>query len=104
MFSFAALVIHTYVVCCRDDKRADVLIRLFRTSPSDVIVNETSSYLDLAPLYGNSQQAQDKIRIRDGRGLLYPDTFAEDRMFLLPPAVLVILVLFNRNHNVFYLF
>jgi linoleate 10R-lipoxygenase len=65
-----------------------------------VSINETSSYADLAPLYGNNKETLDKIRLYDGRGLLYPDTFAEDRLLLLPPAVCVLLVLFNRNHNV----
>ncbi|KAF7982555.1 hypothetical protein HWV62_27534 [Athelia sp. TMB] len=83
MFAFAALVIHT----------------VFQTSHTDVAINETSSYVDLAPLYGDIQEDQDKIRVRDGRGLLYPDTFAEDRLMLLPPACCVILVCFNRNHN-----
>jgi linoleate 10R-lipoxygenase len=83
MFSFAALVIHS----------------VFRTSHYDVNINETSSYVDLSPLYGHNQAAQDKVRVRDGRGLLYPDVFAEDRLLLLPPAVCVILVLFSRNHN-----
>ncbi|KAI9064021.1 linoleate diol synthase [Trametes sanguinea] len=83
MFAFAALVIHT----------------VFRTSHKDVNINDTSSYIDLAPLYGHNQEAQDKIRVRDGRGLLQPDTFSEDRLLLLPPAVCVLLVLFNRNHN-----
>ncbi|OBZ73945.1 Linoleate 10R-lipoxygenase [Grifola frondosa] len=83
MFSFAALVIHT----------------VFRTSHQDVNINDTSSYIDLAPLYGHNQEAQDKIRVRDGRGLLSPDSFAEDRLLLLPPAVCVLLVLFSRNHN-----
>jgi hypothetical protein len=83
MFSFAALVIHS----------------VFRTSHYDVNINETSSYVDLAPLYGHNQQAQDKVRVRDGRGLLFPDVFAEDRLLLLPPAVCVLLVLFSRNHN-----
>ncbi|KAI0923759.1 hypothetical protein AcV5_009223 [Taiwanofungus camphoratus] len=83
MFSFAALVIHT----------------VFRTSHDNVNINETSSYVDLAPLYGNNRDMQNKIRVRDGRGLLHPDTFAEDRLLLLPPAVCVLLVLFNRNHN-----
>jgi hypothetical protein len=32
--------------------------------------------------------------------LLHPDVFSEDRLLLLPPAVCVLLVLFNRNHNV----
>ncbi|KAJ7898460.1 linoleate diol synthase [Mycena leptocephala] len=83
MFSFAALVIHT----------------VFRTSHANVNINETSSYVDLSPLYGHNKEAQDKIRMKDGRGLLYPDVFAEDRLLLLPPAVCVILVLFSRNHN-----
>ncbi|EIM86629.1 linoleate diol synthase [Stereum hirsutum FP-91666 SS1] len=83
MFAFAALVIHT----------------VFRTSHKDVNINETSSYCDLAPLYGHDQESGDKLRVRDGRGLLLPDTFAEDRLMLLPPAVCVLLVLFSRNHN-----
>ena len=40
------------------------------------------------------------IRIHDGRGMIHPDTFVEARLLLLPPAVCVLLVLFNRNHNV----
>ncbi|KAI0766618.1 linoleate diol synthase [Trametes elegans] len=84
MFSFAALVIHT----------------VFRTSHKDVTVNETSSYVDLSPLYGHNQEAQEKVRVPNtGRGLLKPDAFSEDRLMLLPPAVCVLLVLFNRNHN-----
>ncbi|KAF5383694.1 hypothetical protein D9615_003624 [Tricholomella constricta] len=83
MFSFAALVIHS----------------VFRTSHTDVNVNETSSYIDLSPLYGHNQEAQDRVRVRDGYGLLKPDVFAEDRLLLLPPAVCAILVLFSRNHN-----
>lgn len=83
MFSFAALVIHT----------------VFRTSHRNVDINETSSYVDLSPLYGHNQEAQDKVRVRDGRGLLLPDVFAEDRLLLLPPAVCALLVLFSRNHN-----
>jgi linoleate 10R-lipoxygenase len=65
-----------------------------------VTINETSSYVDLAPLYGNNKEALGKINVHDGRGLLHPDTFAEDRLLLLPPAVGTLLVLFNRNHNV----
>lgn len=41
-----------------------------------------------------------QLRIKDGRGCLHPDTFAEDRLLLLPPGSAAILVLFNRNHNV----
>ncbi|KAF5387399.1 hypothetical protein D9757_005780 [Collybiopsis confluens] len=71
MFSFAALVIHS----------------VFRTSHTDVNVNETSSYCDLAPLYGHNQETQDRVRDKEsGLGFLFPDVFAEDRLLLLPPA------------------
>lgn len=73
---------------------------VFRTSHRHVEINETSSYVDLSPLYGHNQQTQDTVRVRDGRGRLHPDAFAEDRLLLLPPAVCALLVLFNRNHNV----
>ncbi|KAF8916280.1 heme peroxidase [Mucidula mucida] len=83
MFGFAALVIHT----------------VFRTSHTDVNINETSSYVDLAPLYGNNQSDQDRVRKHDGYGLMHNDVFAENRLLLLPPACSVLLVLFCRNHN-----
>ena len=73
---------------------------VFRTSHENVNINETSSYVDLAPLYGNNEKRLNEIRVHDGRGLILPDTFAEDRLMLLPPAVCVLLVLFSRNHNV----
>lgn len=84
MFSFAALVIHS----------------VFRTSHRDPNINETSSYVDLAPLYGNNLEDQNRVRARDGRGRLHPDVFAEDRLRFLPPQVCALLVLFSRNHNV----
>lgn len=47
------------------------------------------------------QAAQDKVRDKaQGRGLLYPDTFSEDRLLFLPPAASVLLILYSRNHNV----
>ena len=75
--------------------------RVFRTNHDDVNINETSSYVDLAPLYGNKQETQDKVRDKSqGRVLLHKDAFAEDRLLLLPPATCAILVCFSRNHNV----
>jgi len=65
-----------------------------------VNINETSSYLDLAPLYGSDEETVDKIRVRDGRGLLFQDIIAEERLLLLPPAICALIVLFSRNHNV----
>ncbi|KAK0469345.1 linoleate diol synthase [Desarmillaria tabescens] len=83
MFAFAALVVHT----------------VFRTSRHDISINETSSYVDLAPLYGHNEASQSKVRKYDGYGKLHNDVFAEDRLMLLPPAVCALLVLFCRNHN-----
>ncbi|KAJ7833862.1 heme peroxidase [Mycena olivaceomarginata] len=73
---------------------------LFHTDAADRSINMTSSYLDLSPLYGANQYMQNLVRDkRRGRGLLYPDTFAEERLVLVPPAATALLVLFNRNHN-----
>ncbi|KAG6865223.1 hypothetical protein C0991_004346 [Blastosporella zonata] len=84
IFAFASIVTHS----------------LFRTDLKNVHINNASSYLDLSPLYGDNQAAQDKVRDKaSGRGLLYPDTFSEERLLFLPPATSVLLVLFSRNHN-----
>jgi hypothetical protein len=83
-FAFASLVTHS----------------LFRTDNYDLNKNNTSSYLDLSPLYGINQQTQDLVRDKSaGRGLLYPDTFSEERLLFLPPAPSVLLVILSRNHN-----
>lgn len=77
---------------------ANEFIDLFWTDLHDQNKNDTSSYLDLAPLYGNSQEAQDSIRtFKDGK--LKPDTFADKRMHGNPPGVCVLLIMFNRFHN-----
>ena len=84
-FAYASLVTH----------------QLFRTDPRDMSKNNTSSYLDLSVLYGINQTQVDLVRDKEkGRGLLYPDAFAEDRLVLVPPAATALLVLFSRNHNV----
>ncbi|KAG6916402.1 hypothetical protein DXG01_006982 [Tephrocybe rancida] len=84
IFAFASIVTHS----------------LFRTDHQNIHINNASSYLDLSPLYGDNQAAQDKVRDKaSGRGLLYPDTFSEERLLFLPPATSVLLVLFSRNHN-----
>ncbi|KAJ7584626.1 heme peroxidase [Mycena floridula] len=83
-FAFASLVTHS----------------LFRTDYKDWNINNTSSYLDLSPVYGINQAAQDLVRDKaQGRGLLYPDTFSEERLLLLPPAASALLVILSRNHN-----
>ncbi|KAK0648984.1 heme peroxidase-domain-containing protein [Cercophora newfieldiana] len=73
---------------------------IFRTNERDKNISDTSSYLDLSPLYGFTEEMQRKVR--DGKhklGLLKPDTFAEDRLLRQPPGVCIMLVMYNRYHN-----
>lgn len=32
-------------------------------------------------------------------GLLYPDSIASDRIMMMPPGVVAVLLMFSRNHN-----
>src|SRR5947207_13025021 len=71
---------------------------LFRSNQINPNINDTSSYLDLGPLYGTNQKEQDAVRaFVDGQ--LKPDTFSETRVLGFPPGVSVFLVCFNRFHN-----
>ncbi|KAJ6544684.1 hypothetical protein DFH09DRAFT_1088549, partial [Mycena vulgaris] len=66
----------------------------------DWSINNTSSYLDLSPLYGTNQSAQDLVRNKgEGWGLLHPDTFSKDRFAFPPPTASALLVILSRNHN-----
>ena len=70
---------------------------IFRTNDKDKNISDSSSYLDLSPLYGYTMEMQRKVR--DDRyklGLLKPDTFAEDRLLRQPPGVCIMLVMYNR--------
>ncbi|CCU79145.1 unnamed protein product [Blumeria hordei] len=78
---------------------ASIIIHdIFRTDHADFNISLTSSYLDLAPLYGSNQEEQDNIRVfKDGR--IKPDCFSEKRVLGFPPGVGVMLIMFNRFHN-----
>ncbi|CEJ62348.1 Putative Psi-producing oxygenase A [Penicillium brasilianum] len=78
---------------------ASIIIHdLFQTDPRDQTVSLTSSYLDLAPLYGNNQDEQNAVRtFKDGK--LKPDCFSTKRILGFPPGVGVLLIMFNRFHN-----
>ncbi|TAQ83976.1 hypothetical protein B7494_g7707 [Chlorociboria aeruginascens] len=66
--------------------------------PKDFNNSLTSSYLDLAPLYGSNQDEQNMMRtFQDGK--LKPDCFSEKRILGFPPGVGVLLIMFNRFHN-----
>ena len=74
------------------------LADIFRTNRKDANISDTSSYLDLSPLYGRNQETQNTVRtFKDG--LLKPDTFAEERLLGQPPGVCVMLVMYSRFHN-----
>ncbi|KAH7322623.1 heme peroxidase [Stachybotrys elegans] len=71
---------------------------LFDTNREDGNINDSSSYLDLTPLYGRTLEAQKSIRtLKDGK--LKPDCFADKRMIGNPPGVCILLIMFNRFHN-----
>ena len=73
---------------------------IFRTNDNDKNISDSSSYLDLSPLYGYTMEMQRKVRdSKYMRGLLKPDTFAEDRLLRQPPGVCIMLVMYNRYHN-----
>lgn len=71
---------------------------IFRTNRTDSNISDTSSYLDLAPLYGSSLEDQEMVRTMK-KGLLKPDTFHEKRLLGQPPGVNVMLVMYSRFHN-----
>lgn len=81
-FSFATVVIH----------------ECFQTSRKDQWINDTSSYVDLSTLYGNTGEEQKRVRTYQN-GLIYPDSIASERIMLMPPGVIAVLMMFSRNHN-----
>ncbi|KAK5128192.1 hypothetical protein LTR08_004071 [Meristemomyces frigidus] len=81
-FSFATIVIH----------------ECFQTSRTSPWINETSSYVDLSTLYGNTGKEQKRVRTYKN-GLIHPDSIASERIMLMPPGVVTVLLMFSRNHN-----
>lgn len=71
---------------------------IFHTSHDDYNISEVDSYLDLAPLYGSSDEQQKAVRTMEN-GKLKPDCFSDIRVFGFPPGVGVLLIMFNRFHN-----
>lgn len=78
-FSFATIVIH----------------ECFQTSRKDPWVNETSSYVDLSTIYGNTEVEQKRVRTYVN-GKIFPDSIASDRIMMMPPGVVAILLMFSR--------
>ncbi|KAF9219282.1 heme peroxidase [Gyrodon lividus] len=82
-FAFADLITHS----------------IFSTNTHDWTINDTSSYLDLSIIYGNSVEQVDRIRRKDGSGKIWNDAFADSRLLFMPPSVCALAVLFSRHHN-----
>ncbi|KAG6830533.1 hypothetical protein H0H92_000205 [Tricholoma furcatifolium] len=76
-----------------------ISLSLVRVHDAHPEFNETSPYLDLSPLYGVNEAESELVRAKDGRGMLSPDCFFDDRVMFHSPAVAVLLILWNRNHN-----
>ncbi|CAK4030530.1 hypothetical protein BP6252_07663 [Lecanosticta acicola] len=71
---------------------------IFRTNDLNWTKADNSSYLDLSPLYGNSEESQRNVRtMKDGK--LKPDSFSEARLLGFPPGVAALMCSFNRFHN-----
>ena len=73
---------------------------IFQTNQADKNISDSSSYLDLFPLYGYRKEMQ--LKIGDDKfklGFLKPDTFAENRLLRQPPRVCIMLVMYNHYHN-----
>ncbi|KAF2663783.1 heme peroxidase [Microthyrium microscopicum] len=83
-FSFATVVIHECFQTSRDKKTP--------------FINDTSSYVDLSTVYGNTEKEQVRVRTYED-GFIYPDSVASERIMMMPPGVVAVAVLFSRNHN-----
>lgn len=81
-FAFATVVIH----------------ECFQTNRKDPFINETSSYVDLSTLYGNTADDQKRVRTYEN-GFIYPDSIASERIMMMPPPVVAVLIMFSRHHN-----
>jgi len=75
-FSFATVVIH----------------ECFQTNRAEPWINDTSSYVDLSTLYGNTEKEQARVRTRVN-GRIYPDSIASERIMIMPPGVIAVLLM-----------
>lgn len=76
-----------------------IIHELFVSDRNSPWINTTSSYVDLSVLYGRNQQEQNRVRTFT-QGRIHPDTFALERLMLMTPAVVTLLLMFSRYHNI----
>jgi Animal haem peroxidase len=70
----------------------------FNTDRAHGGINANSSYLDLQIIYGNSHEAQMRVRTKH-QGFLYPDTFGDRRLAIMTPSTTAMAIMYSRNHN-----
>lgn len=75
-FSFATVVIH----------------ECFQSNRENGWINDTSSYVDLSTLYGNTGEDQKRVRT-EVNGRIHPDSIASQRIMMMPPGVIAVLLL-----------
>jgi hypothetical protein len=75
-----------------------VIYECSQTSRTDPFINETSSYIDLSTLYGNTKEEQKRVRTYQN-GTIFPDSVASERIMIMPPGVIAVLLMFSRKHN-----
>ena len=96
----ATIIIHGQYPNLLRTSFSDLWLDIFRTNDKDKNISNSSSYRDLSPLYGCTNEMQRKVRDDKYKlGLLKPNTFAEDRLLRQPPGVCIMLVMYNRYHN-----
>ena len=78
-FSFATVVIH----------------ECFQTSRTDPWINETSSYVEMSTVYGNTEKEQKRVRTYVN-GKIFPDSIASERIMMMPPGVVAVCLMFSR--------
>lgn len=97
LFYLASIIIHGMATISQSlgsaetEKKTD----LFRTDHHDPNISNTSSYLDLSPLYGSNEEEQTAMRTFEN-GKIKPDCFSEARILGFPLGVGVLLITFNR--------
>ena len=55
-------------------------------------------HVDLSTLYGNTEKEHERVRTYHN-GLIFPDSIASERIMMMPPGVVAVLLMFSRNHN-----
>jgi hypothetical protein len=76
-----------------------VICSAFHINRDNVNINETSACVDPSPLYNVNQEQQNQVCTGGSHSLWHLGWFSEGILLFFPPAVRVLRVPFNCNHN-----